>query len=308
MSTLIVITGPTASGKTALAVDLALRLGCEVISADSRQVYSGIPVGTATPAPDELRGVRYHNISRLPLDAYYSAATFEQDTLALLRGIYGRGDRYAILCGGSMMYVDAVCRGIDDIPTVSDDIRRQTLGEYRERGLRAMCDELRRLDPRHYAEVDLSNPRRVIHAVEICRQAGVPYSSLRTGRVRQRDFGIIKMSIDYPRAELFDRINRRVVEMVGRGLIGEARRVYPQRHLNSLNTVGYKELFAHFDGLMDLDTALARIAKNTRVYAKKQLTMMRRDPDIHRLTPQNALGEALRIIRNETGQCPAHDI
>lgn len=297
MKLLTVITGPTASGKTALAVALARHLGCEIISADSRQVYRDMAVGTAVPTAAELHGVPYHNIARLPLDSYYSAACFEQDTLRLLDTMWSRSD-HAILCGGSMMYVDAVTRGIDEIPTVSDEIRADVLARYRARGLDAMLDELRRLDPEYASVVDARNPKRVIHAIEICLQAGRPYSGLRTGQPKARPWQTLMMAIDYPRDELFSRINARVDAMVCDGLVDEARRLYPQRHLNALNTVGYKELFAAFDGTMPLPTAIERIKKNTRVYAKKQLTWMQRYTDIHRLTPANAVAEALGLIHS----------
>jgi len=297
MKLLTVITGPTASGKTALAVALARHLGCEIISADSRQVYRDMAVGTAVPTAAELHGVPYHNIARLPLDSYYSAACFEQDTLRLLDTLWSRSD-YAILCGGSMMYVDAVTRGIDEIPTVSDEIRADVLARYRARGLDAMLDELRSLDPEYAGIVDARNPKRVIHAIEICLQAGRPYSALRTGQAKERPWQTLMMAIDYPRDILFSRINARVDAMVRDGLVDEARRLYPQRHLNALNTVGYKELFAAFDGTMPLDTAIERIKKNTRVYAKKQLTWMQRYTDIHRLTPANAVAEALDLIHS----------
>lgn len=289
---LIVITGPTASGKTALALQLARRLGCEIISADSRQVYRHIPIGTATPTADELDGTPYHNISRLELDSYYSAAQFEAETLAML-GTLWRSSEYAIVCGGSMMYVDALCHGIDELPTVGDDIRAAVLDRYRRDGLEAMRDELRRLDPAYYGTVDLNNPRRVVHAVELCLQAGRPYSELRTGRRVTRPFDIVRMAIDMPRGQLFDRINRRVDMMMSQGLEREARDVYHLRHLNALNTVGYKEMFAYFDGLLDRDTAVARIAKNTRVYAKKQLTWLKRDPDLIPLPAADPLTAAL---------------
>lgn len=297
MKLLTVITGPTASGKTALAVELARHLGCEIISADSRQVYRDMAVGTAVPTAAELQGVAYHNIARLPLDSYYSAACFEQDTLRLLDTLWSRSD-HAILCGGSMMYVDAVTRGIDEIPTVSDEIRADVLARYRARGLDAMLDELRSLDPQYAGTVDPRNAKRVLHAIEICLQAGRPYSALRTGQVRQRPWKTLMLAIDYPRDILFSRINARVDAMVRDGLVDEARRLYPQRHLNALNTVGYKELFAAFDGTMPLDTAIERIKKNTRVYAKKQLTWMQRYTDIHRLTPDNAVTEAIDLIHS----------
>lgn len=266
-----VITGPTASGKSALAIELALKRGLEIISADSRQIYHGIPVSTALPTEEELQAVRHHLIDLLPLDAYYSAAMFEEEALEIARRqIEERGE--VIVCGGSMLYIDAFCHGIDDIPTVSDAIRAETQQEHLERGDEWALEELERIDPEYYSIVDKRNMKRVIHAIEIVRQSGQTFTSLRKGTRKSRDFEIDFRYIDLPREVLFDRINRRVDKMVESGLIEEAERVYPMRHLNSLNTVGLKELFAYKDGLMDLPTAIERIKKNTRVYAKKQMT------------------------------------
>lgn len=275
---LIVITGPTGSGKTALAIETARRLGTEIISADSRQLYRDIPVGTAAPTAEQLAAVPHHFVGTLPLDAYYSAAEFEADVMRLLPDIFARCGGTAVMCGGSMMYIDAVCRGIDDLPTISDEIREHCRKLWLEEGTSGIIARLEKIDPEYLRIVDLQNHRRLVHALEISLEAGVPYSSLRTGQPKRRPFEILKFAIDLPREELFARINARVTAMVDNGLIDEGRRVYPLRHLNSLNTVGYKELFAHFDGLMDLPTALDRIRKNTRVYAKKQLTWLRRDP------------------------------
>lgn len=287
MPTLIVITGPTGSGKTDLAIDVALRLGCEIISADSRQIYRGLPIGTAAPTPDQLAAVRHHFVATLDLDQYYSAAQFEEDVMLLLPQLWEKSD-YAVLCGGSMMYIDAVTRGIDLLPTISPEIRDYATSLYSQHGIGRIRQELLKLDPDYYQQVDLNNHKRLVHAVEISLQAGVPYSSLRTGTVKQRPFRIIKTAIDYPRNELFDRINSRVGRMIADGLEQEARSVYHLRHLNALNTVGYKEMFAYFDGTMDLPTAVARIRKNTRVYAKKQLTWLRRLGDTAMLQPSQA--------------------
>lgn len=273
--TLIVITGATASGKTAVALDIAARLGCDIISADSRQIYRGIPVGTAAPTPVELARVRHHFVGILDLDAYYSAAMFERDVMELLPRLWSRNS-CAVMCGGSMMYVDAVTDGIDELPTISDSVRAHVRDIESHSGLPGLLALLEIVDPAYAAQVDPANTKRVAHAVEISLQAGRPYSELRVGHRKERPFDIIKVAIDMPRAELFDRINRRVDAMMEHGLLDEARRVYPLRHLNALNTVGYKELFAYLDGDMDLPTAVARIAKNTRVYAKKQLTWLSR--------------------------------
>lgn len=292
MAKLIVVTGPTGSGKTALAIKLALRLGCHILSADSRQIFRDIPITTAAPTAEELAMVPHHFVGTLPLDSYFSAAQYEEEAIALLNDLFANNE-YAILCGGSMMYVDAVTRGIDEIPTISDEIRQSTVRFFEENGIEAIRQQLQQLDPDYYRQVDLNNPKRLIHAVEICREAGVPYSSLRTGRIKPRNFEIVSVAIDYPRELLFDRINHRVEKMISDGMIDEARRVYPLRHLNSLNTVGFKELFAHFDGEMDLDTAIARIQKNTRVYAKKQLTWLKNRPETIMISPETSTDELL---------------
>lgn len=276
MKKLIVVTGPTASGKTDLAVRLALEHNTEIISADSRQIFRGIPIVTAIPNLDQRMGVIHHLMEMLPLDAYYSAAMFEEDALRIAHDIWKRHD-VAIVCGGSMMYVDALLYGIDELPTVPDSIRLPLTEEWKSKGDDWLRDRLKNLDPEYYRKVDLANMKRVFHAVEICLSSGVSYTSLRTGKRKTRDFEIEKIVIDMPREQLFDRINQRVLRMMDAGLEEEARQVYPLRHLNSLNTVGLKEMFAYFDGIMDFDTAVARIQKNTRVYAKKQLTWLNRD-------------------------------
>lgn len=284
--TMIVITGPTASGKSALAIEVAKRLGTEIISADSRQIYQGIPIVTAMPSAEELAAVPHHLIDMLQLDAYYSASQFEEDALALARRIMAEKGS-VVVCGGSMLYIDALCHGIDELPTVPDDIRIGLMQEVEEKGQEWLTEELRHLDPEYYAQVDLRNGKRVFHAVEIIRAAGQPYSSLRTGQRRSRDFRIRKYMLNGPREALFGRINSRVEAMFAAGLEEEARRVYPMRSLNSLNTVGLKEMFAYFDGDMTLEQAKARIQKNTRVYAKKQLTWWARDPEITSLDFRN---------------------
>lgn len=277
---LIVITGPTASGKSALAVDVASRLGCDIVSADSRQIYRGISIGTAAPTSGQLAAVRHHFVGVLDLDEYYSAARYEAEVLKLLGELFEQND-VAVMCGGSMMYVDAVTDGIDRLPDISDATRSRVRSLYESGGLDALVGWLETIDPEYAAEADLRNPRRVAHAIEITLEAGQPYSSLRRRATSPRPFDIVKVALDLPRERLFDRINRRVGAMMEAGLLDEARRVYPLRHLNSLNTVGYKELFAFLDGAMPLDTAVARIAKNTRVYAKKQLTWLAR-PSVRR--------------------------
>lgn len=295
--TLIVVTGATGSGKTALSIKLAQQLGCHILSADSRQLYRDIPIGTAAPTADELAAAPHHFVGSLDLQDYYSAAQYEQDALSLLEELW-QETPYAVMCGGSMMYIDAVCRGIDELPTISDEIRTYAMSLYTEGGIQLLHDTLRRLDPVYLEQVDKYNHKRLVHAIEITLQAGVPYSSLRTGLVKERPFRIIKVALDYDREVLFDRINRRVDAMIDDGLVEEARRVYHLRHLNSLNTVGFKEMFAYFDGTMDFDTAVSRLAKNTRVYAKKQLTWMKKDTTIHYLNPSTAVDEVMSLIDN----------
>ncbi len=298
MNTLIVITGPTGVGKTATAIGIAQALSAEIISADSRQLYRDIPVVTAAPTAEQLALVPHHFVGTLGLDEYYSAAQFESDVLELLPRLFDKSP-YAVMCGGSMLYIDAVCKGIDDIPTISDEVRRRVYAEYEQYGLEYMLNRLKQLDPEHYEVVDRCNYKRVVHAVEICLQAGVPYSRLRTNQAKPRPFRIIKIGLNLPREQLFERINKRVIDMIDGGLLDEARRVYPLRHLNSLNTVGLKELFAYFDGTMDYETAVARIQKNTRVYAKKQLTWYAKDTDMRWFTPGDpAIMEYVLAVRD----------
>lgn len=293
---LVVVTGATASGKTALALDLAEALGCDIISADSRQIYRDLPVGTAAPTAAQLARVRHHMVGTHALDDEYSAAAFEADVMRLLPRLFVRRSA-AVMCGGSMMYVDAVVRGIDDMPSVSTAVRARVDAFLHEQGPEALLAWLELIDPDMHRIVDRSNMRRVAHAVEVTLEAGVPYSSLRTGVAKSRPFDVLKLVVDMPRQRLFDRINARVQSMVADGLLDEVRRVYPLRGLNSLNTVGYKELFTWLDGSWDLDTALSRMAKNTRVYAKKQLTWLARDPDVHMLPPDAPFAAAVGLIR-----------
>ena len=294
--TLIVITGPTGVGKTAAAIQLAQHLHCDIINADSRQIYRGIPICTAAPTPEELEAARHHFVAFKELDENYSAAQFESDVMTLLPTLWQQGD-YAVLCGGSMLYVDAVCRGIDQLPDISPEVRAAVKEKLANEGLENLMKELEQLDPQYVATIDPKNTSRVCHGVEICRQAGVPYSTLRTGTTKQRDFRIIKLALNIEREQLFARINRRVDRMIEMGLEQEARSVYHLRHLNSLNTVGMKEMFAIFDGTMDRHTAIERMKKNTRVYAKKQRTWYRRDPDITWFTPDDAVTTALNMLK-----------
>lgn len=293
--TLIVVTGPTGSGKTDIAIEMAQTLGCEIISADSRQMYRDLPIGTAAPTARQLEAVPHHLVGNLGLEEYYSAARFEEDVMKLLSELWKRSN-YAIMCGGSMMYIDAVCNGIDRLPTVSDTNRESALEVYRTGGIEALIDRLKTIDPDYLAKApDLNNHKRLVHALEVSMEAGQPYSSLLTGQKTDRPFRIIKFAVTRPREELFDRINRRVDIMIEAGMETEARNVYSKRHLNSLNTVGYKELFAMFDGTMDRKTAIARIGKNTRVYAKKQMTWLKRDASVIYITDA---AEALKHLKN----------
>ena len=285
---LIVLLGPTAVGKTELSLQLAERLGCPIISADSRQLYRDMVVATAAPTREQLARVPHYFIGTLALTDYYSAACYEEEAMALMQELFAHHDTL-LLTGGSMMYIDAVCNGIDEIPTISDEVRRAVVTRYEEEGLDVLLEELQRLDPDFYEKVDRRNPKRVIHAVEICRMTGQPYSSLRTETKKERPFDIVKIGLTRPREELYERINSRVDAMMRDGLEAEARKLYPYRHLNALNTVGYKEMFAYFDGTYDLPAAVEKIKRNTRVYARKQMTWFRRDDTIVWFTPDDRL-------------------
>lgn len=279
MKTLKVILGPTAVGKTAYALDEAERIGCPIINADSRQIYRDIPIGTAAPTAEERARVPHYFVGLLPLDEYYSAARYEQEALALIERLFREHDTL-ILSGGSMMYIDAVCRGIDDIPTIDDETRTLLRERYEREGLEPLLAELRLLDPEYYDLCDRRNPKRVVHALEVCYMTGRTFTSFRKGVRAQRPFRIEKIGIDRPRPVLFERIAQRVDQMMADGFLDEVRRVLPYRACNSLNTVGYKELFQYLDGAWPLDFAIEKIKRNTRVYAKKQLTWFRRDPDV----------------------------
>lgn len=284
--TLIVITGPTAVGKTALCLDIAKHFGIPVINADSRQIYKELRIGTARPTEEEMQEVKHYFVGRLGLDDYYSASMYEQEVLALLDGLFKESD-YALMSGGSMMYIDAVCNGIDDIPTVDDQTRETMKRRLKEEGLEALVEELRMLDPEHWAIVDRQNPRRVVHALEICHITGKTYTSFRTAEKKQRPFRIVKIGLNREREELYQRINQRVDEMMRQGLLKEAEEMYPKRELNALNTVGYKELFQYFEGRWSLEEAVERIKGNTRRYARKQLTWFKKDPHIKWFHPDD---------------------
>lgn len=286
MKTLIVILGPTGIGKTETSINIAEHFSIPIINADSRQIFSEIPVGTAAPTLAEQQRVRHYFVGNHHINEYYSAAMYEQDALELIGQLFIHSD-IALLSGGSMMYIDAVCNGIDDIPTVTDKIRLQMKERLEKEGLSSLVEELRTLDPEHWAIVDKNNPRRVVHALEICHSTGKTYSSFRTNTIKQRPFKIIKIGLWAERDVLYSRINQRVLKMVDKGLIDEARRMYPYRTLNALNTVGYKELFEHFDSLTTLDEAVYKIQSNTRRYCRKQLTWYKKDETVKWFSPQN---------------------
>ena len=282
--TLIVITGPTAVGKTALCLDVAKHFHIPIINADSRQIFRELKIGTAPPTEAQMQQVHHDFVGILGLDDYYSASLFEQQVLELLGRQFLSSD-YALMAGGSMMYIDAVCDGIDDIPTIDDQTRTMMKQRLADEGLEALCEELRQRDPEYYEIVDRQNPRRVVHALEICLMTGKTYTSFRKREKRQRPFSIVKIGLNRPREELYDRINRRVDQMMADGLLEEAKALYPKRHLNALNTVGYKELFDYIDGRWPLEEAVERIKGNTRRYARKQLTWFKKDESIRWFHP-----------------------
>lgn len=279
MNKLIVITGPTAVGKTALTLEIAKHYGIPVINADSRQIYRELKIGTASPTAEQMEQVRHYFVGAKSIHDYYNASMYEQEVTELLDDLFGSSP-IQLLSGGSMMYIDAVCNGIDDIPTVRDDIRKELKRRYQEEGLEPLCEDLKRLDPEHYQLVDRQNYRRVIHALEICYQTGRTYTSFRTQAKKQRPFQIIKIGLNRDRQELYDRINQRVDDMMNSGLLEEAHAMYPYKDVNALNTVGYKELFDYFNGRWPLEEAVERIKGNTRRYARKQLTWYKRDESV----------------------------
>lgn len=286
MKNLVVVLGPTGVGKTELCLQLAEHYHTPIVNADSRQIFQEIPIGTAAPTAEQQQRVPHYFVGNHHIQDYYSAAMYEEDVMKLLTQLFQTQD-VALLTGGSMMYIDAVCKGIDDIPTVRDDIRNWMKERLEKEGLPALVEELRQLDPEHWNIVDKKNPRRVVHALEICHQTGKPYTFFRKSEKKERPFRIIKIGLNRDRADLYERINQRVLQMVEDGLEEEARKVYPLRGLTSLRTVGYKELFAYFDGEIPEEEAIRQIQSHSREYMRKQLTWFKRDPEIKWFSPDN---------------------
>lgn len=285
--TLIVLLGPTGIGKSELAIQLAHYFNTEIISSDSRQIFRELAIGTAVPPADDLQRVKHHLIHSHSVRDYYNASCFEQDTLRILETIFQEKEA-AIMTGGSMMYIDAVCKGIDDIPDADPTIRAELFAQYEKNGIGHLRLQLKSLDPVFYEQVDKKNHMRLLHAIEVCLITGKPFSSLRTGIAKARPFNILKIGLNRDREELYQRINLRVDEMIRSGLEEEARSVFHLRNLPALNTVGYKELFSYFDGETDFEKAVELIKRNTRHYARKQLTWFRRDKDINWFNPNES--------------------
>ncbi|WP_298031388.1 tRNA (adenosine(37)-N6)-dimethylallyltransferase MiaA [uncultured Alistipes sp.] len=283
---LIVIVGPTGSGKTDLSIRIARRYGAPVLSTDSRQMYRGMAVGTAQPSPEQLQEVEHHFIASHDIKDNLSCGEYETQALARLDELFAAHD-YVVAVGGSGLYVRALCEGMDDLPQADEELRRELASRLATEGLESLAAQLKTLDPAFYDKVDRSNPARVVRALEVCLQTGLPYSQLRTGTPRPRSFGIVKVGVDMPRDMLYERIDRRVDCMLADGLEAEARALYPYRHLNALQTVGYREFFDYFDGRTTYDEAVALIKRNSRRYAKRQLTWFRRDGGIRWFGPDD---------------------
>ena len=295
MKKLVVILGPTGVGKTDLSIQLANHLQCPIVSADSRQIYKGLTIGTDAPSQQQLQKAKHYFIGTLSVEDYFSASQFEDKAIELLAELH-KSHNYVVMSGGSMMYIDAVCKGIDDIPTIDPVLRKQLMDQFHNEGLDNIRMQLKMRDPVFYNQVDLKNHKRVIHALEVCIMTGKPYSSLRTNSVKQRPFEILRFGLTRPREQLYDRINARVDQMVEKGLVEEARSFYPYKHLNSLNTVGYKELFKHFDGDCTLEFAIDKIKQHSRNYARKQLSWFNRSDDIHWIDLSDDTVDAKEVI------------
>lgn len=298
MKTLIVLLGPTGVGKTDLSIRLARHFHTSILSCDSRQIYKEMRIGTAVPSDEQLATVPHYFIQTLSVRDYYNSWQFEVDALAKIRELF-ESQKVVLMTGGSMLYIDAVCKGIDDIPTIAPELRAELTEIYEREGIEAIRLMLKELDPVFYEQVDLNNGKRVLHAVEVCRMAGVPYSSLRTNTPKDRGFRIICIGLNREREELYGRIDQRVDLMLEEGLEDEARQLWPLRHLNALNTVGYKELFDYFEGKTDYAEAVRLIKRNSRRYARKQLSWFRRDDDIRWFHPDDYEG----IVEAITAAC-----
>lgn len=284
MDTLIIVLGPTGVGKSDISIQLAKHYHTEIVSADSRQFFSELSIGTAVPSFEDMNEINHHFIQNKSIHHYYNVSEYETEALQLIHELHKRLNP-VILTGGSMLYLDTICNGIDDIPTVDPEIRDEVIRWYEANGIEALRRRLQEVDPEYYEEVDRNNPKRMLHAVEVCQMTGKTFTSFRTRTVKERPFRIIKIGINQDRKVLYNRINERVLRMMDAGLLEEARSVYPYRSLNSLNTVGYKELFMYFDGDCTLDEAVDLIQRNTRKYARKQLTWFRRDQQIKWFEP-----------------------
>lgn len=295
---LIVIVGPTGVGKTELCLQIAEHLNIPIVNADSRQIFSEIPIGTAAPTPEQQQRVKHYFVGNHHLDDYYSASLFEEDVMQLLTDNLFNTSDVALMSGGSMMYIDAVCNGIDDMPTIDDNTREWMKQRLETEGLPRLVEELKLLDPEHWKIVDRNNPRRVVHALEICHMTGKTYTSFRQNAKKQRPFDIIKIGLNRDREELYNRINARVLQMFDEGLVDEALAVYDKRGLNSLNTVGYKETFEYLDGLITIDQCIFNIQSNSRRYCRKQQTWFKRDKNIMWFHPDN-IKEIINYIDNQ---------
>ncbi len=293
----IVITGPTGVGKTDLSIKVASQLGCSIISGDSRQIYREMKIGTASPTTEQLRMVPHYMIGTKSIFDYYNAYEYEKEALAIADELFKESDTI-VLTGGSMMYIDAFCNGIDELPTVDSELRNDLQEVYNQKGIEYMRGQLKLLDPHFYRQVDLKNAKRIIHAIEICLMTGRPYSELRKNTRKSRPFNLIKTGLDMNRQELHQRINNRVDAMMEKGLEEEARELYPYRQYNALNTVGYRELFAYFDNHISLEKAVALIQRNTRRYARKQLSWFRRDKEMSWFTPDNS-NEVIKFVQSK---------